>query len=148
LIRRRIRIGFQSALAVGLGVEIDETRWLNAAPVLLILIVKLLPTFLALFAFCFAMTVGTAWQIFEFGVDRFFGTTMQMPTDRDASGLVDTMRHLTVNAVGAWIVVSLGYRSAQRGAGSLVSRLIRHFVKMNPKLFPDSPTAKGRGGDR
>lgn len=99
--------------------------------------------FLALFALCFAVTIGTVWEIFEFGVDRVFGTTMQKPTSGDATGLVDTMEDLIVDALGASVVVLLGYRSARRGADSLVSRAINRFVEANPRLFPGASQHRG-----
>src|SRR5690554_3053720 len=39
--------------------------------------IKLSPFFIALFTFCFAMTVGVTWEIFEFLVDGIFGADMQ-----------------------------------------------------------------------
>ncbi|WP_409968126.1 hypothetical protein RFF05_16620 [Bengtsoniella intestinalis] len=38
------------------------------------------PVFMALFAFCFSMTVGVLWEFFEFGMDCFFRTDMQKDT--------------------------------------------------------------------
>ncbi len=225
MLDRRIKLGLQAILAVGLVVEIYEAQWLNAALVLSIMVVTFLPSilargldlfvppelelmtivfvfaavflgetrdyygrfwwwdillhatsggllgvlgfllvyvlnatprielhmrprFLALFAFCFAVAAGTAWEIFEFGVDRVFGTTMQKPTFGDATGLVDTMEDLIVDAIGASIVVLLSYRSAKRGANSLVSRSIERFVVANPRFFPKRPTAEWSGGSR
>lgn len=99
---------------------------------------RMRPRFLAVFAFCFAVTMGTAWEVFEFGVDRVFGTTMQKPTAGDATGLVDTMEDLIVDAIGASVVVLFGHRSARRGADSLISRSIDRFVEANPRLFPEA----------
>lgn len=104
---------------------------------------RMRPRFLALFAFCFAVTIGTVWEIFEFGVDRLFGTTMQKPTFGDATGLFDTMEDLIVDTLGASGVVLLGYRSARRGAESLISRAIDRFVEANPRLFPEASPHRG-----
>jgi hypothetical protein len=98
---------------------------------------RMRPRFLAFFAFCFAVTIGTAWEIFEFGMDRVFGTTMQKPTLRDPSGLTDTMEDLIVDAIGAGIVVVLGHRSVRRGVDSWTARVIDRFVAANPRLFPE-----------
>ncbi len=38
------------------------------------------PFFLALFAFCFSMTVGVLWEFFECGMDQLFHTDMQKDT--------------------------------------------------------------------
>lgn len=214
MIHHRIKLGLQLTLLLGLAVELYETQWMNAALVLGILIVTLLPRllarglelsvppqlelmaigfvfasvflgetrdfygrfwwwdsllhatsggllgalgfllvyvlnetprielrmrprFLAFFAFCFAVSIGAAWEIFEFGVDRLFGTTMQKPTAGDPSGLTDTMEDLIVDAIGAAVVVFLGYRSAKRGADSWTAQVIDRFVAANPRLFPE-----------
>jgi hypothetical protein len=39
--------------------------------------IKLSPIFLSLVAFCFSMTVGVAWEFFEFAVDRYLSLDMQ-----------------------------------------------------------------------
>ena len=41
---------------------------------------ELSPIFLALVAFCFSMTIGALWEIFEFSVDRLFMKDMQKDT--------------------------------------------------------------------
>jgi hypothetical protein len=61
------------------------------------------PFLIAVFAFSFALALGTLWEIFEFFMDSFFALNMQK------SGLVDTMTDLIVNAVGAIVVSISGY---------------------------------------
>ena len=41
---------------------------------------ELSPLFLALVAFCFSMTIGAVWEIFEFSVDNLFHKDMQKDT--------------------------------------------------------------------
>lgn len=41
---------------------------------------SLSPLYLALFAFCFSMTIGVLWEFFEFSMDHFFGMDMQKDT--------------------------------------------------------------------
>ena len=36
------------------------------------------PLAVAFFAFCFAMTIGTLWEVFEFAMDQVFGLNMQL----------------------------------------------------------------------
>jgi uncharacterized membrane protein YjdF len=62
------------------------------------------PGFVALFAFVFAIALGTLWEIFEFAMDQIFGLEMQKPMFGDPSGLTDTMWDMIVNAIGAGIV--------------------------------------------
>ena len=39
--------------------------------------IKMTPVFVALVAFCFSMTIGVAWEFFEFAADRYLGLDMQ-----------------------------------------------------------------------
>ena len=39
--------------------------------------IKLSPKFVVLVSFCFSMTVGVAWEFFEYGMDTFFNLDMQ-----------------------------------------------------------------------
>lgn len=41
---------------------------------------KLSPIFVSLVAFCFSMTIGVAWEFFEYGMDRLVGLDMQKDT--------------------------------------------------------------------
>ena len=61
------------------------------------------PLAIAFIAFCFAVTIGTGWEIFEFLMDEIFGLNMQK------SGLPDTMWDLIVDAIGASIGGWVGY---------------------------------------
>ncbi|MBK5200813.1 MAG: hypothetical protein JJE21_04670, partial [Spirochaetaceae bacterium] len=105
---------------------------------------KLSPFFLVLVAFCFSMTVGVLWEIFEFFQDFYFGNDMQKDTIihninstllsngnsiinlsniKDVIidgkpfgidgyldiGLIDTMKDLFVNFIGAIIFSIFGY---------------------------------------
>jgi uncharacterized membrane protein YjdF len=87
------------------------------------------PSFVALFAFAFALAIGTLWELFEFGMDRIFGLTMQKPVPGDPSGLTDTMRDMIVNAAGAAIISLSGWRymltARRRHVDTWVARLIR-----------------------
>lgn len=42
--------------------------------------IQLSPVFLAIVAFCFSMTIGVIWELFEYGMDQFFGLDMQKDT--------------------------------------------------------------------
>lgn len=93
------------------------------------------PRFVALFAFLFAVSVGTLWEIFEFAMDQLAGTTMQKPMLGDLSGLTDTMWDLIVDALGAAAVSILGWWYMSRGAKSFFEPWIAKFIAGNPKLF-------------
>jgi uncharacterized membrane protein YjdF len=93
------------------------------------------PGFVAFFAFCFAVAVGTQWEIFEFAMDRLFGLNMQKPMLGDPSGLTDTMWDLIVNTLGALAVTLASYFYMKRGIESFVERWIQRFIAGNPRLF-------------
>lgn len=91
--------------------------------------------FVALFAFLFAVMVGTLWEIFEFAMDQIVGTNMQKPMLGDPSGLTDTMWDMIVNAMGALAISALGWWYMKRDERSFIEAWIRKFIERNPRLF-------------
>lgn len=128
-------------------------------------LVKLSPQFVAVFAFCFSMTIGILWEFFECGADLLVHTDMQKDTIVTAIhsvalnqngenvpihvtiqslvvngedwmekyggyldiGLLDTMKDLFVNFIGAVVFSVIGYFYVkQRGKG----RFARRFIPM------------------
>lgn len=87
------------------------------------------PIALAFFAFCFALAVGTLWEIFEFGMDQLFGLNMQK------SGLLDTMGDLIVDTLGALIGSAAGFFFLKGQAMGGLMGGIEEFVRRNPRLF-------------
>ena len=83
------------------------------------------PFFVALFAFCFAVTVGVVWEVYEFSADHILGTDMQKfgPGDGTAyvghAALFDTMADLIVDSVGAFVMSLIGYVSLKFEKGWL-----------------------------
>jgi hypothetical protein len=88
-------------------------------------------SFVALFAFVFALGIGNLWEIFEFAMDEAFGLTMQKPTASDPSGLADTMQDLIVNAVGAAIVSLAGWRYIGQARRRHVDTWVARFIRRN-----------------
>jgi uncharacterized membrane protein YjdF len=93
------------------------------------------PRFVALFAFVFAVAVGALWELFEFAMDRSFGTRMQKPMLGDDSGLTDTMWDLIVDTCGASFIAGLGWWYMIRRERSFIDVWIRKFIDRNPRLF-------------
>ncbi|MDZ4261889.1 MAG: hypothetical protein U1B30_06115 [Pseudomonadota bacterium] len=93
------------------------------------------PRFMALFAFLFAVTVGTLWEIFEFTMDQVIGTNMQKAMLGDPSGLTDTMWDMIVNALGALTISALGGWYMKQREHSFIEAWIRKFIERNPRLF-------------
>ena len=93
------------------------------------------PGFVAFFAFCFALSVGALWEIFEFAMDQLAGMNMQKPFLGDPSGLTDTMWDLILDALGALVISLSGYLYLRWGMASPIQRWIGQFVAGNPRLF-------------
>jgi uncharacterized membrane protein YjdF len=76
------------------------------------------PVLVALFAICFAITIGVLWEIVEYGVDGTFGTNMQRYADLYTSvdfvgrrALMDTMKDLMLDTIGASVIAIIGFIS-------------------------------------
>ena len=84
---------------------------------------SLAPLFVAIFTFCFAVTLGVIWEIYEFSVDYFFHTNMQKFALEDGTQLIgqaalmDTMKDLIVDCVGALVFSIFGYISLKLKKG-------------------------------
>ena len=93
---------------------------------------------LCFFGLCFAISIGTVWEIFEFAMDEIFGMNMQK------SGLRDTMGDLIVNFAGALFGSAIGYLYLIGRERAFLTSLIAEFVERNPKFFgkarPRNPT--------
>ena len=89
--------------------------------------INLSPIFVALFTFCFALAIGALWEIFEFSMDSFFGLNMQK------SGLVDTMKDLIVDTIGAMLFSVLGYYH-QLGKINLISKYMIDYEKRKASM--------------
>jgi len=92
-------------------------------------------SFVAFFAFLFAVATGVIWEIFEFGMDKIFETNMQKPMLGDPSGLTDTMWDLIVDTMGAAAISLLGWWYMKRPECYFLESWIQKFIKENPRLF-------------
>ena len=102
--------GFSAAMLGAFGFIIvnflNDTDKLN---------IRLSPFFVSLFAFCFAVTCGAVWEIYEFLADGVLGTNMQKFITADGTVLIgreavaDTMEDIIVDTCGALIVTVVGY---------------------------------------
>ncbi|HRU29754.1 MAG TPA: hypothetical protein P5082_12350 [Treponema sp.] len=85
--------------------------------------VNLSPVFVALFAFCFALTLGVFWEYYEYFFDGIFHINMQkyaLPDGTPLTGhdaLTDTMKDLFVDALGAFVTSAVGYISLKYQKG-------------------------------
>jgi len=82
--------------------------------------VTLSPAFVSIFAFCFALAVGSIWEIYEYTVDGIMGLNMQkymladktIKLGRDA--LQDTMKDIIIDSAASLLAAMLGYLSIKK----------------------------------
>lgn len=87
------------------------------------------PLAIAFLSFCFALSIGAVWEVFEFGMDQVFGLNMQK------SGLVDTMTDLIVDMLGALLGALSGYLYLLGRSFGGGGRLIDEYIRMNRRLY-------------
>lgn len=92
---------------------------------------KLTPFFVAFFAFTFALTLGVAWEIYEYLADGALGMNMQKFALMDGtlligrSALNDTMEDLIVDGIGAFVISVIGYISLKYNKGWVEKLLLK-----------------------
>lgn len=102
--------GFSGAMLGALGFVL--VNLLNDAPNVKM---NLSPGFVAFFAFCFALACGAVWEIYEYLMDGLLSMNMQHFAVEDGTPLVgraallDTMKDLIVDALGALLIAVIGY---------------------------------------
>ncbi len=80
---------------------------------------NLSPFFIALFSFCFSMTIGVLWEFFEFGMDQLFATDMQRDTvitaisstllNPDGLNVAVQLKDITMTTVNGEVLPINGY---------------------------------------
>ncbi len=133
------------------------------------------PLYLSIVAFCFSMTIGVLWEMFEFGADMLFATDMQkdfvvtkissVSLDETLSnkaviidnitevsvngeplglggyldiGIIDTMKDLIVNFVGAVVFSIIGFFYVKsRGRSRFAKRFIPTVSTSEPDIADD-----------
>jgi len=88
--------------------------------------IKTRPVWIAIFSFCFSVTIAVLWEIFEFIMDQAFGFNMQK------SGLYDTMGDLISASVSSLLVTAVGYIYLKSNQQSILHRWLDLVIK---KLF-------------
>ncbi len=106
--------GFSSVMAGCLGfILVDVLNRVDRG-------IKLSPVFTALFAFCFAVSVGMLWEIYEYTFDGILGLNMQKFMLEDSTQLVgraaldDTMKDIIIDVCGSLAAAVIGYISIKR----------------------------------
>lgn len=95
--------------------------------------VQLSPIFVALCAFCFAVTLGVLWEVYEFTFDGILGLNMQKFALEGGgelvgrAALVDTMKDLIVDIIGAFAMSFIGYISLRYKKGWIEKLLVANY---------------------
>lgn len=93
------------------------------------------PSFVALFAFAFAVMLGALWEVFEFAMDELAGLTMQKPMLGDPSGLTDTMWDLIVDIIGAGTMSLASLAYMRRARHERTDHWLRRYVRRHQTFF-------------
>jgi hypothetical protein len=94
------------------------------------------PSFLCFFGVTFAVTLGVLWEIFEFTVDRIWPWVNMQSNE---TGVVDTMKDLIVDTIGAVVVALMAYAYLKTGRYSFIADGVRGFLRKNPRLIGKEP---------
>ncbi len=84
-------------------------------------VMKMKPGFISVFAFCFAVTLGAFWEIYEYTFDGLMNLNMQRYAMSNGTPLVgrealaDTMGDIIVDVIGSLVFVLIGYWSLKKG---------------------------------
>ena len=96
-------------------------------------VMHLSPAFVGIFAFCFSVTIGALWEIYEFTGDGLLGLNMQKFMLSDGTlltghaALTDTMKDIIVDCIGALLSTVIGVLTLRRDP----SVIIPHLTKGN-----------------
>ncbi|NLV98574.1 MAG: hypothetical protein GX034_02130 [Clostridiaceae bacterium] len=96
------------------------------------------PFFVVLFGFCFAVTVGVIWEIYEYSADTLLGMNMQKYMTESGQLLIgqealrDTMEDFIVNVISA-LAVSVGAFFSVRKK----QRIFHNEVAASPELLTE-----------
>jgi len=110
-------------LHVGNSIVLGMVGFILAYALLITSKITAKPFLISFFSLSFAVFIGVIWEIFEFGMDYFFGFTMQK------SGLIDTMTDLMMNLGGAGIVSLLGFFYIRNPKRGIFDKVVKKFVK-------------------
>lgn len=87
------------------------------------------PLMINILVFCFALAIGTLWEIFEFILDQTLKFNLQR------ASLTDTMTDLLVNAIGAALVVIGSYIYTRLKKVDMLSGVVLKLIKKYPQIF-------------
>lgn len=104
--------------------------------------VNLSPIFISVFTFCFAVSLGAIWEIYEYSMDGLLGLNMQKFALRDGTELIghaaiaDTIQDITVDCISAFAISGIGYLSLRFRKGWIERFLFIFKPKDGGRSFP------------
>lgn len=102
--------------------------------------VELSPFFVSFFAFCFAVTFGAVWEIYEYTFDYILGFNMQKYATETGAELVgraalnDTMKDIIVDTLSSLVMSFIGY--CQLKVVIIRGKRI-HIADFTPVILPE-----------
>ena len=85
------------------------------------------------FAFTLTMTTGIVWEIYEFGLDQFFGMNTQHAID---TGIFDTMKDVVCNTTGALASSFIFYKALTTKKFKAIYNMFNSFCQLNDMNLP------------
>lgn len=101
---------------------------------------NLSPVFVAFFTLCFAVFLGVVWEFYEFTADGILHTNMQKFALESGEPLVgraalmDTMKDLIVDTIGALVMAVIGYISIRYQKGWVEKFQLRREKKRTKNI--------------
>lgn len=83
---------------------------------------------IALFSFCFSVSIGSIWGIFLYLLKELFNISVGL----------SNMEGLFSIIIGATLISIVEYSYLRYGEGELIEKLLRAFIKKNPRFFNES----------
>lgn len=112
---------------------------------------SLSPVFVAIFTFCFGVTLGVIWEFYEFFADSLLLTNMQKYALENGNALTghaaltDTMKDLIVDAVGAAFISLVGYISLKYKKGWIEKMLLKFKTSKEEKVHIHNQDNSSKG---
>lgn len=93
--------------------------------------IKTSDIFIAIFSFCFSVSLGAIWEVFRYFLAVFFGMGVgNFSINYTAWGLIFTM-------IGAFIASTSGYLYIKNDKNNSLHKLASAIIRKNPRLFSD-----------
>jgi len=83
-----------------------------------------------IFSFCFSVTFGAMWEIYEYSYDSLTGGNMQRT--EVGRGVDDTMHDIILESGSALVLNVFIYFYLRSGADNWIGRVWESFLKLNP----------------